>query len=134
MNYSKRLSVLVLMLASACGGSTSFEVDGFPEIILVPGSSDRVVLPLGSEGSHAGEFTLTAEATDGLSVMVSPQTVEVDGVVDITVTVTAADDAPVGNGSVQVSAERTKGDIGASIGVAVEVLERQDGALLDTGS
>lgn len=121
--YRRPLAIAALVFATACAGSTSFDVEGFPEIVLDPGSSDSVVLPLEAEGSHAGEFTITAEATDGLSATVSPQAVEVDGVVDIEVTVTAADDAPAGYGSVQVLAERNKGDIEASITVVVEVFE-----------
>ncbi len=106
---------------TGCAGSTSFLGD-FVDTEIAPGGSQQVILEFEAEGSHAGDydFSATVSSGDGLTATVSPQRMEVDGVVDVAVTISADAGAESGSGSVYV--EGSDGSNGAGTTISVTIL------------
>lgn len=118
------LCSLFFLFLVGCAGSTSFLGEGFPEMILLPGGQDTLVMELEAEGSHAGEHELVARVNSGsgLTATIDPTSADVDGILEVVVTVSAADDATPGTGSVQVEAIR-KGEVRSSRAIRVEIVD-----------
>ncbi len=117
------LALFIAFVLTGCAGSTSFLGDN-PDIQLAPGASQEVVLEFEAEGSHSGEYSFTATVRngDGLTATVSPDKAEVDGVIEVTVTITAAADAePTDFASVYV--EGDDGSNGAGTTILVTILD-----------
>ena len=116
--------VLPLVLDAACAGQTTVDsctpnvcgcdFETCEDLAVVPGDTVEVIATFLAEGSHSGTFTFTASAEGPGSVTIQPGSADVDGTIDLTLTLLVDADA-VGGDSISVSFEgnRDKGDLGA---------------------
>ena len=124
LQFARQLTLLACLFTVGCAGSTSF-VSEDVTVDLAPGTNTEVVLEFEAIGSHAGSFDFVASVSsgEGLTASVSPGSAEVDGVVDLTVSIELAEgaDNPFGSGSVFVEGLGSNGSAGMTVSVDIPV-------------